>query len=97
MCNPENLPCFRRACDLAAGAARAGRDGLDQLAVRCHLGAVAEIEGIFQPGAKMPAEIGAALVQRPDLDAADRGDLPMRRRFLQLEQDRQQIGIGRHA
>ena len=82
MPDPENLPRFGRARDLAAGAARAGRDALDQLAVRGHLGAVAEIERIFQPGAQMAAEIGAALMQRPDFRAPDRGDLPVRFRQL---------------
>ncbi|GCC47698.1 hypothetical protein chiPu_0031877, partial [Chiloscyllium punctatum] len=45
----------------------------------------------------MAAEIGGALVQRPDLGAADRGDLPMRLRRLQLQEDRQQLRIGRHT
>ena len=45
----------------------------------------------------MSAEIGAALVQRPDFGTADRGDLPMRLLLLQLQEDRQQVRIGRHA
>ena len=45
----------------------------------------------------MAAEIGAALMQRPDFGAADGGDLPMRFRRFQLQQDRQQFRIGRHA
>jgi hypothetical protein len=51
MPDPKNLPRFRGAGDLAAGAARARGYTLDQLAVRCHLGAVGLIEGIFEPGA----------------------------------------------
>ena len=70
MPDPENLPRLGRAGDLAAGAARAGGDALDQLAVRGHLGAVGQIEGIFQAGAQMTAEIGAALMQRPDFRRA---------------------------
>src|SRR4051812_37695712 len=84
----EYLPGLRRASNLAARASRAGGDGLDQLPVGGHLGAVGEIEGIFQPGAEMPAEIGAALVQRPDFAPPDRGDLPMRFRQFELQQDR---------
>ncbi len=45
----------------------------------------------------MTAEIGAALVQRPDFGAADRCDLPMRFRQFQFQEDRQQFRIGRHA
>src|SRR3954466_4781874 len=63
---PKDLPCFRRARDLAAGAPRAAGDLLDQLAVRRHLGSVREIERIFEPRAQMAAELGAALMQRPD-------------------------------
>ena len=55
------------------------------------------IERILKPGAQVAAEIGAALMQRPDFGASDRGDLPMRVRQFQLEQDRQQFRIGRHA
>jgi hypothetical protein len=51
MPDPKNLPRFRGAGDLAAGAARARGYTLDQLAVRCHLGAVGLIESIFEPGA----------------------------------------------
>src|SRR5258706_6580407 len=80
MPNSENLPRLRGARDLAPGAEGTGDDRFDQLAVRRHLGAVREIEGILEPGAQMSAEFGAALVQRPDLGAADRGDLPMRLR-----------------
>ena len=94
---PKIRRASERACDLAAGAARAGRDALDQLPVRCHLGAVRLIEGILKPGAQMAAEIGATLMQRPDFRTSDRGHLPMRLRQLQLEQDRQQFRIGRHA
>src|SRR5258707_3358405 len=78
MLRPENLPRFSRARNLAARASRAGGDRLDQLPVRSHLGAVGEIEGVLKPGAQVPAEFGAALVQRPDFAAPDRGDLPMR-------------------
>src|SRR5258705_6521195 len=59
MPDPENLPCFRGARDLAAGAAGACGDGLDQLAVRCHLGATRLIERIFEPAAQGTAELGA--------------------------------------
>src|SRR5437868_15445683 len=76
MPGPKYLPRFRGASDLAARAPRAGGDRLDQLPVRGHLGAVGEIESILQPGAQVPAEIGAALVQRPDFVAPDCGDLP---------------------
>ena len=68
--DPENLPRFGGAGDLAAGAAGAGGDGLDQLAVRRHLGAVRPIERILKAGAQMAAEIGAALMQRPDFRRA---------------------------
>src|SRR4051812_9284312 len=71
MLRSENLPRFRRAGDLAAGAAGTAGDLFDQLAVRRHLGAVGEIERIFEACAQMAAKIGAALVQRPDLGAAD--------------------------
>src|SRR5258708_8639532 len=64
MPGPKNLPRFRRARNLAARLARTGRDALDQLSIGGHLGPVAEIEGVLQPGAEMAAEIGAALVQR---------------------------------
>src|SRR3954447_10902939 len=97
MLRSENLSRFRRAGDLAAGAAGTAGDLFDQLAVRRHLGAVGEIERIFQACAQMAAKIGAALVQRPDFGAADRSDLPAALRQLQLEQDRQQFRIGRHA
>ena len=59
--------------------------------------AAGEIERVFQAGPQMAAELGAALVQRPDLGAADRGDLPMRVGALELQEDRQQFGIGRHS
>src|SRR4249919_2781594 len=78
MPDPKNLPRLGGAGDLAPGAAGAGGDGFDQLAVRGHLLAVGKIERIFQPGAQVTAEIGAALVQRPDFGAADRSDLPAR-------------------
>src|SRR5258705_10703396 len=84
MPDPKNLPRFRRACDLAAGAARAGRDALDQLAVRGHFRAVGLIEGILKPGAQVTAQISAALMQRPDFRPPDRGDLPMRLRQFQF-------------
>jgi len=45
----------------------------------------------------MTAEIGTALMQRPDFCPPDRGDLPVRLRQFQLQQDRQQFRIGRHA
>src|SRR5580698_9488778 len=91
MPDPEDLPRFGRTGDLAAGAARAGRDALDQLSVRCHFGAVGLIEGILKPGTQMAAEIGAALVQRPDFRPSDRGYLPVGFRQFQPEQDRQQF------
>src|SRR5438477_10660892 len=91
MPDPKNLPRFRRACDLAPGVARASGDAFDQLPVRGHLGAVAEIEGVLEPGAEMAAQISAALVQRPDFGAADRGDLPMRFGQFQLQENRQQF------
>src|SRR5712671_8058706 len=87
MPDPKNLPCFRGARDLAAGAAGACGDGLDQLAVRCHLGAIGLIERIFKPGAQVTAEFGAALMQRPDLRPTDRGDLPMGFRQFQPQED----------
>src|SRR5271169_4224360 len=59
MPDPKNLPRFGRGRDLAPGAARAGGDLLDQLAVRDHLGAIGEIKRIFEPSAQMAAEIGA--------------------------------------
>src|SRR5258708_40131946 len=93
----KNLPRFRRARNLPPRPPRAGRDRLDQLSVRCHLGAVGQVKRILEPGAQMAAEISAALVQRPDFGAADRGYLPMRVRRFQLQQNRQQIRIGRHA
>src|SRR5256714_1103431 len=95
--DPKNLPRLRRTCDLSAGVARASSDALDQLPVRGHLGAVAEIESVLKPGAEMAAQISATLVQRPDFGAADRGDLPMRLPQFQLQQNRQQFRIGRHA
>src|SRR6516225_10971662 len=91
MFRPEDLSRLGWRGDLPPGAARAGSQRLDQLPVRCDLGAVVEIERIFQSGAQMAAEIGAALVQRPDFGASDRGHLPMRIRRLELEQDRQQF------
>src|SRR5688572_16869230 len=97
MPGPKNLPRFRRRCDLAAGIAGTGGNGFDQLAVRGYLGAVAEVERVFQPGAEMATEIGTALMQRPDLAATDRGDLPMPFRTLELQQDRQQVRVRRHA
>src|SRR5450759_5171598 len=97
MFDPENPPRFRRARNLAAGAARARRDALDQLAVRCYLCAVGLIEGVFKPGAQMSAQISAALMQRPDFRPPDRRDLPMGFRRFQLQEDRQQFRIGRHA
>src|SRR5262245_37027670 len=84
MPHPENLPRFRWRRNLPPRLARAGGQRLDELPVRGHLGAVAEIEGVFQARAQMPAEIGTALVQRPDFGATDRGDLPMPFRALQL-------------
>src|SRR5437588_8428652 len=78
MPRPKNLPRFGRACNLAARAPRASGNRLDQLPVRGHLGAISQIESILKPGAEMPAEIGAALVQRPYFTAADRSHLPMR-------------------
>src|SRR5450631_4890577 len=95
--DPKNPPRFRRARNLAAGAARARRDALDQLAVRCYLGAVGLIEGVFKPGAQVAAQISAALMQRPDFRPPDRRDLPMGFRRFQLQEDRQQFRIGRHA
>jgi hypothetical protein len=95
--NPESLPCLGGARNLAPGAAGAGGDGFDQLTVRGHLLAVGEIERVLQPGAQVPAEVGAALVQRPDFGTADRGDLPARFGEFQFQQDRQQVRIGRHA
>jgi len=88
----KDLPRLRGACDLAAGAARARCDAFDQLPVRRDLGAIAQIEGIFKPGAQMAAEIGAALVQRPDFLPSDRGDLPVGFRPFQLQQDRSNSG-----
>jgi hypothetical protein len=78
MSRPKYLPCLGGAGDLAARLAHTTRDGLDQLAVRSHLLPIGEIEGILQPRAQMTAKIGAALVQRPDFGAADRGDLSAR-------------------
>src|SRR5205809_6452691 len=57
MPEPENLPCLRGARNLAAGAARAGRDALDQLPVRGHLGAISQIERILQSGAQVTAQV----------------------------------------
>src|SRR4030088_3401990 len=84
MPDPKNLPRFRGAGDLAAGAARARGYTLDHLAVRCHLGAVGLIEGIFEPGAQMTAELGAALMQLPDRRPSDCGALPMFYRQFQF-------------
>src|SRR6516164_8293613 len=72
--NPKNLPCLGRSRYLASRPARADCDALDQLAVGHHLGPVGLIEGIFEPGAQMTAEFGAALVQRPDFRPSDRRD-----------------------
>ena len=94
---PKDLPRLSGAGNLAPGAAGAGGDGFDQLPVRGHLPAVGKVERIFQPGAQMAAEIGATLVQWPDFVAADGGDLPVRVRALELQQDWQQIGIGGHG
>src|SRR5215472_3729206 len=82
---PKNLPCLRRARNLAPRPTRAGSQCLDQLTVRGHLGAVAEIERILEPGAQMTPKIRAALMQRPDFGAADRRDLPMRVRRLHFK------------
>src|SRR4051812_25984569 len=44
---PKNLPRFGWACDGAPDIARAGRDRLDQLPVRGHLGTVAKIKRVL--------------------------------------------------
>ena len=64
--------------DGATGFTRVAREHFHERSVGADLGAVGQVERVFETGAQMPPKLGRPPVQWPNIVAPDGRDLPRR-------------------